>query len=184
MAAPRTDLGVGRAYLPELGENPSADSLFVANLPSFPRIGYSRSVGNPLGKAGRKELKRHGNPPEPHYREPAAAAAERSRRERYPDGSGHRRHRRGLLRQAALPRPLAKRGASDRSADGCARRVVLLLRRMLALLPFGAAVGEDAVSSPEEVLSYWLPDYPMTSATPIRRRVGARRSGGWREAPS
>ena len=55
MAAPRTDLGVGRAYLPELGENPSADSLFVANLPSFPPIEYSRSVSNPLGKAGRKE---------------------------------------------------------------------------------------------------------------------------------
>ena len=51
---------------------------------------------------------------------------------------------------------------------------------MLALLPFGAAVGEDAVSSPEEVLSYWLPE---TSATPILRRAGARRSGGWPETP-
>ena len=71
-----------------------------------------------------------------------------------PDGSGHRRHRRGVLRQAALPMPLAQRGTSDRSTDGCARRAGLLLRSMLALLPFGAAVGEDAVSSPEEVLSY------------------------------
>jgi len=28
----------------------------------------------------------------------------------------------------------------------------------LALLPFGAAPGEDAVSTPEEVLSYWFPE--------------------------
>ena len=69
------DLGADRAYLPELGENPSADSLFVANLPSFPPIEYSQSVSNPPGKAGRKEYKWHGNPPEPHYREPEAAAA-------------------------------------------------------------------------------------------------------------
>ena len=45
----------------------------------------------------------------------------------------------------------------------------------MALLPFGAAVGEDAVSSPEEVLSYWFPE---TSATPILRG-----SSGWPETP-
>ena len=45
---------------------------------------------------------------------------------------------------------------------------------MLALLPFGAAVGEDAVSSPEEVLSYWLPD-DFSNADPQTRRCQAQR---------
>src|SRR5215210_7231547 len=33
-----------------LGVNPSADSLFVPNLPAFPPIGHSRSVSHPPGK--------------------------------------------------------------------------------------------------------------------------------------
>jgi hypothetical protein len=45
---------------------------------------------------------------------------------------------------------------------------------MLALLPFGAAVGEDAVSSPEEVLSYWLPD-DFINANPQAHRRQAQR---------
>ena len=49
---------------------------------------------------------------------------------------------------------------------------------MLALLPFGAAVGEDAVSSPEEVLSYWLPDDFINANLQARRRQAQRWMAG------
>ena len=45
----------------------------------------------------------------------------------------------------------------------------------MALLPFSAAVGEDAVSSPEEVLSYWLPDDFINADLQARRRKAQRR---------
>jgi hypothetical protein len=49
---------------------------------------------------------------------------------------------------------------------------------MLALLPFGAAVGEDAVSSPEEVLSYWLPDDFINANLQAHRRQAQRWMAG------
>jgi hypothetical protein len=49
---------------------------------------------------------------------------------------------------------------------------------MLALLPFGAAVGEDAVSSPEEVLSYRFPDDFINADLQARRRQAQRWMAG------
>jgi len=114
------------------------------------------------GESTRKD-EGHGKPDERHYREPGAAVAAsgRDRIERDP-GGGHRRRRRrrGLLLRAALSEFLAQRGPAHRGADdGGAGRDGLLLRGVLAPLPFGAAPGEvEAVSSPEEVLSYWFPE--------------------------
>ena len=48
----------------------------------------------------------------------------------------------------------------------------------MALLPFSAAVGEDAVSSPEEVLSYWLPDDFINADLQARRRKAQRWMAG------
>ena len=49
---------------------------------------------------------------------------------------------------------------------------------MLALLPFGAAVGKDAVSSPEEVVSYWFPEGFIEADAQTRQRQAERWMAG------
>ena len=71
----------------------------------------------------------------------------------------------------------AGRGATHRGADGGAGRDGLLLRGVLAPLPFGvAAPGEVGaeVGSPEEALSYWFPEGIDDADPQTRRRQGRR----------
>src|SRR5215216_1776974 len=64
-------------------------------------------TSNPPATAGHKE-KRHGKLDEEHYREPGAAARKGWDLFERDPGEGYGRHRRGLLRRAALPGPVAQ----------------------------------------------------------------------------